>query len=150
MPPATTRRRPLAPGAWSVQPRIVGSWNAAVTSLDAAWVLQSVAGLRSLDATQSLACDVTANGAVTSLDAARLLQFAVGLRPRLPAAEACASDWLFVPEPALAANQSVTPPQLQNGSCVPGAIVLAPLVADAPSQDFAAIVIGDCTGNWTP
>jgi len=84
------------------------------------------------------------------LDAARILQFAVGLRPSLPAGESCASDWLFAPEPASAANQSTTPPRLQNGSCQPGQIDLAPLAADAASQDFAAVVIGDCTGNWAP
>jgi hypothetical protein len=94
---------------------------------------------------------VTGNGAVSALDAARILQRAASLIGRFPVAHTCASDWLFVPSPVAAANQNVITPQNTTGKvCRPGAIEFRPLAGQLVDQDFAAVLIGDCTGNWAP
>ena len=111
-----------------------------------------VAGLRTLDAEQRLACDVTGNGTLSALDATLILQQKVGLISRFPVAQACASDWLFVPMPAAASNQHLIQPQNMAAvnSCQPGAIEFTPLAGQVSNQDFAAVLVGDCTGNWQP
>lgn len=134
----------------AVTPRKLAGWNRAVSSLDAAYALQAAVGSRVLDAHQFLACDVTGNGRVTSLDAARILQFAVGIIPRLPVAERCGSDWLFLPEPAPVANQTVVQPVITETTCELGRIEYDPLAGIATEQNFTAILFGDCTGNWRP
>lgn len=128
----------------------LGDIDGGISTLDAAWTLQAVAGLRTLDATQRLACDVTGNGTLSTLDATQILQQRVGLLSTFPAAQTCASDWLFVPSPAAAPNQTVIQPQLAPASCRRGAIELTPLTGQATGQDFSAVLIGDCTGNWHP
>ena len=136
---------------YRVELQKLGDENRGISSLDAAYTLQTVATLRTLDAEQRLACDVTGNGALSALDAAMILQRIVALITRFPAAEACASDWLFVPGPAAAANQSVIAPLLTAGSpCRPGAIEYHPLAGQLADQDFDAVLLGDCTGNWQP
>lgn len=134
----------------SIEPRKNGGLGAGVSPLDAAFVLQSVAQMRSLDGRQRLACDATGNGALTSLDATRILQLTVGLIDRLPVAEElrCGSEWTFAPVPAAAAHQSVVQPSTEGGNCRAGAIHYDPLSANASGQSFHAIPFGDCTGNW--
>ncbi len=133
-----------------VRPSRSGGQTTALTALDAAWILQAIVGNRSLDAEQTLAGDVTGDGTLSSLDAALLLQYVVGSQPGLPAAERCASDWLFIPSPAAAPNQSVILPTLTSSTCSMGAIRYNPLSASAAGQDFRAVLLGDVTGNWTP
>ena len=133
--------------AVTLLPQRLGGFNGGASALDAAYVLQVVAGLRSFDASQARACDATGNGTLSALDAARILELTVGMRSRLPVAQACGSDWLFMPEPAAVAGQTITQPSL-NGSCTPGAIAFAALPASATGQDFRAALFGDCTGNW--
>ncbi len=135
-----------------VEVRNLGDENGGISALDAAWALQSVAGLRTLDGEQRLACDVTGNGMISTLDATLILQQRVNLISRFPVAQACASDWLFVPMPAAAANQHLVQPQnmAMVNSCQPGAIEYAPLAGNVTDQDFAAVLVGDCTGNWQP
>ena len=140
-----------APGtALQIAPRRTGSAGAAVSALDAAWVLQAVAGRRVLEPLQRLAADVTGDGTLSTLDAAYILQHAVGSATPFPAAQTCASDWLFVPTPAAAPAQTPLQPHLTTGTCQPGAIAFAPLSAGASGQDFTAVLLGDCTGNWVP
>lgn len=135
-------------GAWQLEPRKLGGGGPAISALDAAYVLQYAAGARPLDAMQRLACDVTANGAPTALDATRILEFAVGLRTEFPATTACASSWLFAPQPTN--GGTLTQPTLSNGLCQPGTIGYPQLAGDVVGQDFRALLIGDCTGNWQP
>ncbi len=137
-------------GTWAVEPGKVGDWGNGVSSLDAAYVLQAVANLRTFSDAQAFACDVTGNGQISSLDAARILQLSVGLIPRFAVADACGSDWLFLPNPAQVQNQLVIQPQISGGTCQPGGIALNPLVGQADAQDFRALLFGDCTGNWRP
>lgn len=154
--PATTTTDPsgqyaltgLAAETWTVTPGKVGDLQGGLSALDASHVLQATVGLRTFTSEQGLAADVTANGTVSALDASRILQVVVGILPRLPAGDACASDWVFIPVPAPAANQTLTDPALSGGLCTPGSIGFAPLAGDALAQDFLAVLIGDCTGNW--
>jgi len=137
------------PGAYTADPTKLGGDAGAVSSFDASQVLRFVTGLRSFDADELLACDVTGNGTVTAFDAARLLQRVVGIISRLPVGELCGSDWVFVPVPGAEPNQSVVPPLL-NGTCGRGRISFDPLASMATGQDFRAILFGDCSGNWQP
>jgi len=133
----------------SLSPLRSGGSNGAVSALDASYILQAVAGTRTLDADQAAACDATGNGALSTLDAARILELAVGMRATLPVADGCGSDWLFFPEPSPAPGQQTTMPST-NGTCVRGAIAFAGLSASATGQGFRAALFGDCTGNWQP
>ncbi len=141
---------PLAFGTIDVVPRRVGGFGSptAITALDAAHVLQVIAGTRTFDARQRLACDVTGNGSLSALDAARILQRQVGTLARFAAADQCGSDWLFEPLAAPAPGGSLTMPLLSPGACRMGAATYQPLSGDAVGQDFLAMLLGDCTGNW--
>jgi hypothetical protein len=135
-------------GSWELAADKTSDFGSGVTPLDAAYVLQAVAHLRTLDSTQTLACDTTGDGQLSALDAARILQFSVGMTGRLPVAEACGSDWAFVPDPDPMQQQSVVNPTVGGGVCHDGKIMLADLLDEAPNQNFRAILFGDCTGNW--
>jgi hypothetical protein len=158
----------------TLRPKKERSFNAAVTALDAVRVLQYSAGLLNFDGTQRLAADVTGNGTVSALDAARILQFQAGLLGRcgttkiitcataancppgetceqhFAAADACGSDWMFVPIVTPATGQTVIQPEINAGTCQPGAITYAPTVVPQTDQDFVGILLGDTTGNWVP
>jgi hypothetical protein len=138
----------LSGGAHALEPKKTGDFDDAVTSLDAARVQQAVVGIASFDAMQQLACDVTGNGTISSLDAARIRQFVVGAITRLPVAEACDSDWAFVPDPAPVAGQSLVQPVPSPGDCQAGRIQYGTVAGDFTAQDFVAVLFGDCTGNW--
>jgi sugar lactone lactonase YvrE len=139
----------LGSGNWSVVPsKLGGGGSTAVSPLDASYVLQAVAGLRTFNGDQNLACDVTGNGTLSTLDASLILQRALGMSTEFDAASTCGSDWLFVPVPASAQNQSTTDPRLSTGACTMGEISFNPLAGQPDGQDFLGILLGDCTGNW--
>jgi hypothetical protein len=134
-----------------LEPKKTGaSTSGAISALDASWVLQAVAGTRTFDANQRLACDVTGNGTLSALDATRILQRLVGLPVTFGAADQCGSDWLFKPNPGPSANQRLIQPLLSTGTCRHGGIALEPMVGGVSQQDFLGLLIGDCTGNWQP
>lgn len=137
-------------GPWLIQPRKFGDTRGSITSLDAVYVLQMATGSRAISGTQLLACDVSGDGRISALDAALILQYAVGKIDKFPAAQLCGSDWLFVPFPAGAQNQFLQMPRLGNGNCQAGGISFNPLAGNAFDQNFLGILIGDCSGNWTP
>jgi hypothetical protein len=139
----------LPAGNWEIKPAKTGGRGVAVSSLDAARVLQAVAGTSSMNALQQLACDVTGDGSLSALDAARILQFSAGTINQFPVAQTCGSDWIFYPRPDPAPNQSVVTPLVTTGSCRQGKILLSPANATVSNQDFDAILFGDCTGNWS-
>jgi hypothetical protein len=132
----------------TLRPRLQGGAGAAISALDAAYVLQSLAGLRSLSTAQRLACDVSGNGNLSTLDASLILQRLVGLGGDFPVATLCGGDWVFQPLAATATNQVVVQPSVNGTTCQPGEIRYQPLVADALNQHFLAAAYGDCTGNW--
>jgi sugar lactone lactonase YvrE len=140
----------MAVGTWVIEPEKSGAIGTAVSSLDAARVLQVVAGMISFSNMQRLACDSTGDGTISSLDAVRILQLSAGVIDRLPVATECESDWLFYPTPDATQNQSLITPSLTLGSCRAGGITLNPMLTSASNQDFDGILFGDCTGNWTP
>jgi len=133
-------------GNWQIAPRKIGDRGAAIGALDAAYVLEALAGHRQLDPQQMLAADVTGDGTLNELDVQRILQYGVGILPQLPAAQLCASDWLFVPVPMPPATPIA--PSLTGSTCQPGALAFPPLVSDATGENFQAVLIGDVTGNW--
>jgi len=139
----------LTPGTVVLKPRKLGGDGGAVSAFDASQVLRAVVGLRTFDSDEALACDVTGNGTVSALDAARILQRVVGALAEFPVAQLCGSDWAFVPVPLSVPNQISVPPLL-DGACRPGSIQFDPLAGAATSQDFRAILFGDCSGNWQP
>jgi Matrixin/Carboxypeptidase regulatory-like domain len=140
----------LPAGPRSLRPSKDGDAGGAISALDAAWVLQAAVGMRQLDAQGALACDVTGNGSVSALDAAYILQLKVGEVERFPAAQSCGSDWLFIPDAAPAPYQELVQPLVRGNDCRPGAVSFAPHAGDVQGQNFRAVLIGDCTGNWQP
>ncbi len=64
------------------------------------------------------------------------------------AATRCNSDWLFAPEGS-AAGRVDTQPALAP-TCIAGAMDWPALTAATGDQDFAAMRLGDCSGNWRP
>lgn len=133
-------------GSWEVNAEKDSDFGHAVSPLDAAYVLQHIAQLRQLDSTQRLACDVTGDGQLSALDAARILQFTVGQMVRLPVADTCSGDWLFVPDPTLA--PLAIDPAIGAGTCSSGKIMIDNLLEETDQQNFRAVLFGDCTGNW--
>ena len=140
----------LSGDAWSIQPRKLEPKSNAVNAVDAVAVLQAAVGIRSLDAVQQLACDVNGDGRPTAIDAVLVLSYDVEIISRFPTAERCQSDWIFVPQPEVTANQLITSPSLPAGACQPGSIAWAPLAGQVTNQNFSAVLIGDCSGNWQP
>src|SRR5262249_44334185 len=120
----------------------------ALTALDAAYVLQAVRNQRTLSPVQLLAADVSGDGIVDDLDVTLILSRSVGAGGQLPVAQACGSDWLFMPIPDPVPNQEMLAPQSASGTCQPGGIQCSPLAAAATAQDFDAVLFGDVTGNW--
>jgi len=138
----------LVPGSLTIVPAMLGGSVAGVGAMDAVIALETAAGLRTLTQEQLLACDVTGNGGVSSLDASYILQFSVGDMLQTPVGENCDSDFLFVPNAAPVSGQTTSPPIITRTSCVPGRITLNPLGGSAAGQDFIAIALGDCSGDW--
>lgn len=142
---------PLSGGSnWTLTPHKSGGINSGLSALDAAYILQRVAGTRPFGPAQMLACDTTGDGTCSTLDAVRVLEVKVGTRSRLPAAEVCGSDWLFQPLPGPAPFQSLIQPVLTANGCQMGAISYQPLVGSVGNQTYVGILIGDVTGNWAP
>jgi hypothetical protein len=140
----------IGTGDWQIQPSKLGDAQAGISTLDAVYILQAIAGTRTLTPEQRLACDVTGNGTLSTLDAVRILQLKVGSITSFEVAHACGSDWAFIPVTAATPNQLVIAPQMTTGSCQAGAIAWQPLVSQVDNQDFSAVLFGDCTGNWQP
>lgn len=135
-------------GNWEVQPQKIGDLSA-VDIIDAISILNVTSGLQTLTAPQQLACDVSGDGSVDILDAILILQYTVGLTTRFPVAQACNSDWAFIPQPTTVDGQQLIQPQVA-GSCRPGAIGFQPLSTQADNQNFLGVLFGDCNGSWQP
>ena len=132
----------------ALRPSRSGGTGGAVSALDAAWVLQTVAGLRALDATQRLACDASGDGTLSALDASYILARVVDPTDHLPVADQCGSDFAFQPSVAPPIAGRALSHHAAGGVCQSGAIELEPLLAATAGLDFRAAAFGDCTGNW--
>ncbi len=135
-------------GNWEVQPQKTGDVTA-VDIMDAISILYITAGLQTVTDPQQLACDVSGDGFVDVIDATLILQYVVGLTSRFPAAQACNSDWAFIPQPATVGTQQLIQPQVAGG-CQLGAIGYQQLNTQASNQNFAGVLFGDCNGSWQP
>jgi choice-of-anchor B domain-containing protein len=140
----------LSGGTWAVQPAKSGDVGDAITAADAVVALQAAVGVITLDAEEAMACDVSGDGRITAVDALLMLNYKVGLITAFPVALACAADWAFTPQPALAPQQAVTMPVVGAGTCQLGTIDWNPLSGSVTNQDFSGVLFGDCSGNWQP
>ena len=140
----------LSVGTLTVRAEKTGDLGAGISALDAVYILEALSGSRALSPAQILACDVTGNGSLSVLDASMILQYKSGLITSLPVAQACASDWAFLPVQSSTSAFQPVQPQMLTGSCQAGAEAFSPLVGISSGVDFAAVLFGDCTGNWQP
>ncbi|HMB68713.1 MAG TPA: cohesin domain-containing protein [bacterium] len=105
-----------------ISPTIAAGDNGAITSMDAADVLQHLVQIAPFGPLQVTAGDVTGNGTVTVADAGLILEIVAGSAP--------------LPDPLWKAS--------------PSFIRIPSLVTDETGQDFAAVLVGDPSGNWAP
>jgi glutaminyl-peptide cyclotransferase len=140
----------LAAGDWTITPSKLGDLGDAVSMDDAAFAIHAAIGSRSPSPTEHLAADVSGDGTVSAFDAALMARRSMGLLERFPVAQSCQSDWAFVPEPASVSGQTVNPPVISSGTCVPASISLNALSGPADQQNFEAVLFGDPTGAWKP
>jgi hypothetical protein len=136
---------------WAIVPSLVGSQGAAIDMNDVHLLLDAAVGLETFTTEQHFAADVSGNGIVTSHDASLILQFMSGTLARFPAADACGSDWIFLPDAPPSSGQEIPPfLDLENEICTLGRILHDPLASDAVNQDFRAVLLGDVNLSWTP
>lgn len=138
---------PLAGTDWRIAPSKSGGFGQAISTLDAIRALQEANSEGTLDSSQALACDVNGDGVVDEADAQLILQLRVGLITAFPLSNTCGGDWLFVP--ANPGPEAIFPDPT-GGVCEPGGLEFEPLATRREDQDFLAILLGDCTGNWQP
>jgi len=138
----------VSAGSWQVQPAKMGGADDAINVLDAVLANLFSLGQGTPNPGQQLACGVSGNGTITATDAILILNYSIGNLTRFPVADACGSDWIFIPVPSAAVNQSANQPLISGGTCQPGGITFDPISANAANQDFEAILIGDCNLSW--
>jgi len=112
----------LGSGPYTVTPSKTGDING-ISSFDASLAAQFAAGLITLTPHQRIAADASGNGTISSFDASLIAQTAAGI-----ANSGSAGTWKFVP----------------------GNLNLQTLSGNLTGQNFAAILVGDVSGNWTP
>jgi len=109
---------------YTSSPSKTGEDLAAISSLDASFVLQHSIGTIILDTNQQVAADVNKVNGISSVDAALILQKSVSaISLPFPGA---GEDWSFVPS----------------------TYNYQPLIVNQTGQDFIAVLLGDVTGNW--
>lgn len=108
-------------GAYTVTPTKSGDVNG-ITAFDSAMIAQHVVGLTTLNATQGIVADVSANSAVTSFDAALIAQYVVAI-PN----SSITGTWKFAP-----VNRSYTNVETNQ-----------------TNQNYQALLMGEVSGNWT-
>lgn len=113
----------LNTGGYIVSPRSVTPTVNGITAGDASLVLQHVTGNWVLTPNQLIAADASGNGGVSSFDAALIAKYTIGLPNTV-----FTGSWKFAPS-------------LRTYPSLP---------TDLTGQDFALILVGEVTGNWTP
>jgi hypothetical protein len=109
-------------GAYTVTPSKNNQVNG-ISNLDASRIAQHIVGLITLNSTQLIAADVTANGTISSLDAAYIAQFVA-----------------LVPNPGITGTWKFIPPNRMYPN----------VESNFTGQDYGAILMGEVTGNWNP
>ena len=110
-------------GSYTITPSKSGAVNGSITSFDAARISQYVTGNISFTAAQSTVADVSGTGGVSSFDAALLARYVASLG----SPTGSTGSWIF--SPANYSHASVT-----------GSI---------SGEDYAALLMGETSGNWT-
>jgi hypothetical protein len=108
-------------GSYTITPSKAGGVNGAITSFDAAKIAQYVTGNTTFTASQASAADVSGAGGISSFDAAMIARYVASLGPP----NGNTGTWRF--NPLNYVHSSVTSDQ---------------------TDDFAAILMGDVSGNW--
>jgi CSLREA domain-containing protein len=115
----------FGPGAYTLTPSKTGDVAPGVISgFDASFVARQVVGLVTLNANQRIVADVSGNGTITSFDAALIAQYAVQSTVSQPN---LSGRWKFIPASKTYTN----------------------IWTNYPSENYAALLMGDVTGNWT-
>ncbi|MET0751826.1 MAG: Calx-beta domain-containing protein [Pyrinomonadaceae bacterium] len=113
-------------GAYTLTPSKSGGFVAGTFSgFDASLAARHAVGVINLDSNQRIAADASGNGTITSFDASLIAQYAVGITINQP-------------------NQTGTWKFVQPNKSYPN------IWTDYASEDFAAVLRGDVSGNWTP
>ena len=108
-------------GAYTVTPSKIGDVNG-IAAFDASLVSQYLVGGANLSSNQQVAAEASGNGTISSFDAALIAQYVVGL-PNT----GNVGSWRFAP---------------------PSRSYIA--VGSLIGEDYAAILIGEVSGNWSP
>lgn len=141
-------------GTWVIQPHrseTTAGILRAVSNEDGVWIQEYMVGLREFTDAQKLAGDTTGDGTVSSLDASLIYELVNGTRTRLPVAENCGSDWVFIPTPGAQGSPTPVPALMGPGTACRMARIEYDAVADSiGGQDFQGMLFGDVTGDWTP
>jgi hypothetical protein len=134
----------------TLEPTMPIGLGSAISRADASRILEYAVGLATPSAPQDVGCDVTGNGSLSPLDAAYVLQRVAGSPGAFPAATACGSDWVFLPQISPGTTRHPVSPLLKDGTCRPGAIDYDYVYGTVSAQDFVAMAFGDCVGDWAP
>jgi len=110
--------------------KVNSQWSGAVSSYDAAMVLQHAVRMDTLDSLQFIAGDVSGDSFISSFDAALILRYAIRMIRHFPVGARPGSDtvdWAFRPK-----QRTYTQPT-QN----------------QVNQNYKSILYGDPSGNWS-
>lgn len=115
----------MGAGSYTVTPSKTGGDFGALSGLDSAYIAQYVVGIapgNAIDATQQIVADVSGAGGISSFDAALIARYVASL-PN----SGSSGTWIFVPVNRMYPDVNAS----QSG------------------QDYAALLMGDVTGNWS-
>jgi hypothetical protein len=116
----------MEPGNYTLRPSKIGNpGTETLSSADASKIARYVVRDYEFDEYQELAADVNENSRITGLDASDLARHSVGLMPEM---NESGNHWGFVPD----------------------AVSYSSLSSDSENQDFAAVRLGDVSGNYSP
>lgn len=116
-----------------------------IDATDAVHVLEALSRMRELDSIQESACDVDGNRRLDRRDAEQILDYVLGTRSRLDVGNLCQSDWLFFPNPDRSALSAFELAAARDGCPAREPSIDAERFA---TQDFQAVLIGNCSGEW--
>lgn len=112
-------------GSYTITPSKSGGVNGAISAFDAAKIAQNVVNMIPFNPIQTIVADVSGADSVTSFDAVLVARYVVLLPP--PAGFSSATgNWIFGPSSRTYPN----------------------VFANISNEDYAALLMGDVTGNW--
>lgn len=150
--PANVTVKTNEDGEYEAAGLAIGLWHVTARRTDApGTVTGNVAGLVSTlfvrgahSEVQQLSCDVTGDAVISVADLMAMVRKDVGALERFEVAEACDSDWAFLPDPRIRPGVEAVTPRIAPGSCDLGRIDLDATKTNGTDLDFAAVRFGDC------